>query len=76
MGVTTLAVLLVVFINVLLVWLPITLHLVAPQWTEKRLRAFNRWLRANGKTVLAGVLVVAGGIMVFDGVYGLITRSG
>jgi hypothetical protein len=74
--VTTLAVLLVVVINVLLVWLPITLHLVAPHSTDKRLKAFNSWLRANGKTVLAGVLVVAGGIMLFDGSYGLITRSG
>jgi hypothetical protein len=74
--VTTLAVLLVVVINVLLVWLPITLHLVAPHATEKRLKAFNSWLRTNGRTVLALVLVVAGGIMVFDGIYGLITRSG
>lgn len=74
--VTTLAVLLVVVINVLLVWLPITLHLVAPHATEKRLKAFNSWLRANGRTVLTGVLVAAGGIMLFDGIYGLITRSG
>jgi hypothetical protein len=73
---TTLAVLLVVVINVLLVWLPIALHLVAPHSTEKRLKAFNNWLRANGRTVLSGVLMVAGGIMVFDGIYGLITRSG
>ncbi len=74
--VTALALLLVVVINVLLVWLPITLHLVAPHSTEKRLKAFNSWLRANGRTVLTGVLVVAGGIMVSDGIYGLITRPG
>jgi hypothetical protein len=74
--VTTLALLLVVVINVLLVWLPITLHLVAPRSTDQRLKAFNGWLRANGRTVLAVVLVVAGGIMVFDGIHGLITRPG
>jgi Sap, sulfolipid-1-addressing protein len=74
--VTTLALLLVVVINVLLVWLPITLHLVAPRSTDHRLKAFNGWLRANGRTILAVVLVVAGGIMVFDGIYGLITRPG
>ena len=74
--VTTLAVLLVVVINVLLVWLPIMLHLVAPKATEQHLKAFNGWLRANGRTVLTGVLVAAGGIMLFDGIYGLITRSG
>ena len=68
---TTLAVIIVVVINVLLVWLPIALHLVAPNLTEKRLKAFNSWLRANGRTVLAGVLLVVGGIMIFDGIYGL-----
>ena len=72
---TALAVILVVVINVLLVWLPITLHLMAPKATERRLTAFNLWLRANGRTVLAGVLVVAGGIMVFDGIYGLAVGS-
>jgi hypothetical protein len=70
---TVLAVILVVVINVLLVWLPITLHLIAPQATERRLTAFNLWLRSNGRTVLVGVLVAAGGIMVFDGIYGLVT---
>jgi hypothetical protein len=68
---TALAVILVVVVNVLLVWLPITLHLVAPKATERRLTAFNGWLRAHGSTVLVGVLAVVGGIMVFDGIYGL-----
>jgi len=68
---TVLAVILVVVINVLLVWLPIMLHLVAPKATERRLKAFNYWIRAHGTTVLMWVLTVAGGIMVFDGIYGL-----
>jgi len=70
---TTLAVLVVVVINVLLVWLPITLHLVAPKVTERRLMDFNGWLRAHGGAVLVGVFVAVGGIMVFDGIYGLLT---
>jgi Sap, sulfolipid-1-addressing protein len=69
---TSLAVILVVVINVLLVWLPIMLHLIAPTATERRLKAFNHWIRAHGTTVLTGVLIVAGGIMVFDGIYGLV----
>lgn len=69
---TVLAVIIVVVINVLLVWLPIMLHLVAPKVTERRLQAFNRWLRGHGTTVVAGVLAVVGGIMVFDGIYGLV----
>jgi Sap, sulfolipid-1-addressing protein len=70
--ITVLAVILVVVINVVLVWLPITLHLVAPRATERRLKAFNGWLRANGHTILMGAMVVAGGVMVFDGIYGLV----
>jgi Sap, sulfolipid-1-addressing protein len=70
---TVVAVLVVVVINVFLVWLPITLHLVAPEVTEHRLTAFNGWLRAHGSAVLVGVLVAVGAIMVFDGVYGLVT---
>jgi hypothetical protein len=72
---TALAVILVVVINVLLVWLPIMLHLVAPKATEQRLKAFNGWLRANGRTVLVGVLMTVGGIMIFDGIYGFITGA-
>jgi Sap, sulfolipid-1-addressing protein len=69
---TSLAVILVVVINVLLVWLPIMLHLIAPTATERHLKAFNHWIRAHGTTVLIGVLIVAGGIMVSDGIYGLV----
>ncbi len=72
-GLTVVAVLIVVVINVLLVWLPITVHLVAPEVTERRLTAFNGWLRAHGSAVLVGVLVAVGAIMVFDGGYGLVT---
>jgi len=72
-GLTVVAVLIVVVINVLLVWLPITVHLVAPEVTERRLTAFNGWLRAHGSAVLVGVLVAVGAIMIFDGSYGLVT---
>ena len=74
--VTTVAVLIVVGINVLLVWLPLVLYLIAPGFTVRHLTAFNGWLRAHGNTVLAWALVVVGGIMVFDGIYGLVTGRG
>ena len=70
---TAIAVLVVVVINVLLVWLPLTLYLVAPGLTTRRLAAFNGWLRANGSAILVGVLAVVGAIMVINGIYGLIT---
>jgi hypothetical protein len=70
---TVVAVIIVVVLNVLLVWLPIVFYLVAPALTTQYLTAFNRWLRAHGRTVLTGVLVVVGGILIGNGVYGLVS---
>ena len=68
---TVLAMTIVVVINVLLVWLPIVIHLVAPGFATRHLTAFNSWLRAHGKLILISVLVAVGGIMVVNGIYGL-----
>ena len=68
---TVIALVLVVVINVLLVWLPIVVHLVAPGFATRYLTAFNGWLRAHGKLILICVLVAVGGIMVVNGIYGL-----
>jgi hypothetical protein len=68
---TALAVLVVVVINVILVWLPIVVHVVAPDRTTRYLTSFNGWLRAHGRTILVGVLIVVGAIMVANGIYGL-----
>jgi hypothetical protein len=68
---TVLALAIVVVINVLLVWLPIVIHLVAPGFATRHLTAFNGWLRAHGKLILICVLVAVGGIMVVNGIYGL-----
>jgi hypothetical protein len=69
---TAVALIIVVVINALLVWLPIVLYLIAPGLTGRYLTAFNGWLRAHGKTVLVGVFVVVGLIMVGNGIYGLV----
>ena len=69
--VTALALIIVVVINVLLVWLPILFHLVAPAAATRYLTGFNGWLRAHGKIILICVLVAVGGIMVVNGIYGL-----
>jgi hypothetical protein len=68
---TAVAVIVVIVINVLLVWVPIVLHIVAPEPTTRYLTAFNGWLRAHGQTVLVWVLAVAGGVMIGNGIYGL-----
>src|SRR5262249_32628057 len=60
---TAVALIIVVVINVLLVWLPIVFHLVAPALATRYLTAFNRWLRAHGKLILLCVLVAGGGVL-------------
>jgi hypothetical protein len=69
---SVLAAALVVVINVMLVWVPVVFHFIAPAATERRLKAFNGWLRANGHTLLTGALIIAGAILTVDGGYGLV----
>ena len=71
---TAVALIVVVVINVLFVWLPIVLYLVAPEVTTRYLTAFNGWLRAHGKAILVWVLIVAGAIMIGNGIYGLVVN--
>jgi hypothetical protein len=73
---TALAVVVVVAINVLLVWLPLVLYLIAPGFTARHLAAFNGWLRAHARILLLWVLIAVGAIMVFDGIYGFVTGRG
>ena len=73
---TLVAVVIVVSINVLLVWLPLVLYLVAPGVTARHLTAFNNWLRKHGSALLVWVLIVVGAIMAFDGIYGFVTGRG
>jgi len=68
---TAVAMMVVVVLNVLLVWVPIVIYLVAPDLVTRYLSAFNGWLRAHGRTVLVGALVIVGAIMVANGIYGL-----
>jgi hypothetical protein len=69
---TVVAVIIVVVLNVLLVWLPIVFHIVAPETTTRYMTAFNGWLRAHSRAVLAGVLVIVGGILIANGIQGLV----
>jgi hypothetical protein len=70
-GLTALALIIVVVINVLLVWLPIVFHVAVPGITTRYLMAFNGWLRAHGRVILTVVLIAAGAIMIGNGIYGL-----
>jgi len=74
LGLTAAALAVVVAIAVLLVWLPLVLYLYDPKLTVRHLALLNRWLRAHGTTIIVGVLVVAGLILVVNGSYGLIAN--
>jgi MFS family permease len=65
---------LVVIINVMLVWLPIVLYLVAPDVTSRRLTAFNTWLRTHGHLLLSVGLLAAGAILIINGALGLAAK--
>jgi Sap-like sulfolipid-1-addressing protein len=67
-----LALAIVVILNVLLVWLPILAHVVAPEWTSLTLTSFNSWLRAHGRVLVVIVLVGAGAVLIVNGLTGLL----
>jgi hypothetical protein len=71
---TVTAALLVVIINVMLVWLPVVLYLLAPDVTSRRLTAFNAWLRGHGHLLLTMGLIAAGAILILNGALGLAAR--
>jgi MFS family permease len=68
------AAILVVIINVILVWGPIVLYLIAPAATSRRLTAFNAWLRGHGHLLLTAGLLVAGVLLIVNGALGLAAR--
>jgi hypothetical protein len=68
-----LALAVVIVIDLLLVWLPLALHLVAPDATTRRVKAVNAWLRAHRHVVTVTVLAVVGVLLVGNGIYGLTT---
>lgn len=72
LGLSALALIVVVVLNVLLVWLPILAHLVVPDGTSRTLTAFNGWLRAHGRILLAIAGVIAGSVLIVNGLTGLL----
>ena len=62
----------VVVINAAFIWLPFLAYLAAPELTTRKLTAFNGWLRAHGRILLSLALLVAGVILVVNGLVGLI----
>ena len=70
-GLETLGVALVVLVNVLVIWVPLLVHLIAPDATTRALRAFDDWLRAHKRTITIVGLTAVGVILVVNGSLGL-----
>jgi len=69
---SALGLVIVVVINAAFIWLPFLAYLAAPELTTRKLTAFNGWLRAHGRILLSLALLVAGVILVVNGLVGLI----
>jgi hypothetical protein len=72
--VTASGLIVVVTLTVAAVWVPFLGYLAAPDATTRGLRALNGWLRAKGRALAVGALVVVGVLLVIDGLLGAVSR--
>ncbi|MGH3303953.1 MAG: GAP family protein [Streptosporangiaceae bacterium] len=68
---TTAGLVLVVAIDIVFAWLPLAVHLIAPDRTTRALKAVNGWLGAHGRVVLIGAVGAIGVILVVNGAIGV-----
>jgi hypothetical protein len=71
LGLEAVGVALVVLVDVLVIWLPLLVYLVAPDATTRALRAFDDWLRAHKRTITIVGLTAVGVILIVNGSLGL-----
>ena len=69
--ITAAAMLVVIILTVLSVWLPLLTYLAFPETTTRVLRIANEWLRLHGRVLVIGALLIAGMVLVVNGVLGL-----
>jgi hypothetical protein len=62
---------LIVAIDVLGVWVPYVLYLIAPDLTTRKLKAFDKWLGEHKRGLIVGGLAVAGVILTLNSILGL-----
>ena len=71
LGLEALGVALVVLVDVLTIWAPLLVYLIAPDATTRTLRAFDDWLRRNKRTITVVGLAAVGVILIVNGSLGL-----
>jgi len=70
-GPTVAALIIVVVIDLAFAWLPLALHLIAPDATTRTLKSINAWLAVRGRGLMVGALAAVGAILIIDGAIGL-----
>ena len=71
LGLEAVGVALVVLVDVLSIWVPLLVYLIAPDATTRTLRAFDDWLRAHKRTITVVALTAVGIILIVNGSLGL-----
>jgi hypothetical protein len=71
LGLEALGMALVVLVDVLVIWVPLLVYLIAPDATTRALRAFDDWLRAHKRTITIAGLAAVGIILIVNGGLGL-----
>jgi hypothetical protein len=61
----------VVLIDVMFIWVPLGLCLVAPDATRTTLEAVNTWIQVHSHKLTVVVLAVVGVLLIGNGIYGL-----
>jgi Sap, sulfolipid-1-addressing protein len=70
-GLEAVGVALVVLVDVLTIWAPLLVYLIAPEATTRTLRAFDDWLRRRKRTITIVGLTAVGLILIVNGSLGL-----
>jgi len=73
LGLEAVGVALVVLVDVLTIWVPLLVYLIAPDATTRTLRSFDDWLRLRKRTITIVALTALGVILIVNGSLGLAT---
>jgi Sap, sulfolipid-1-addressing protein len=71
LALVVLAMAVVVIIDVAFIWLPFVLFLAAPDATTRYVRATNAWIQVHSRTIIVGVLLIVGLLLIINGATGL-----
>jgi hypothetical protein len=69
---TIVAMAMIIVITLAFAWIPLLLHVFAPEFARRTLSGCERWLRQHGKRVLVGGVGLIGIYLVAQGIIGLV----